>query len=175
MENQYKIRTARNSDKNEIHQVLRENIARAKRLIDPGLLPSGFLEEFVDKRIKNGRMLVVENRFHEMELIGEIHDYQASNQLSTDDRSLKELSFVSRMDRHQENRETELVNWLFGEIQNNYREVFRVELNTPVSSSATVDHYKNMGLVVKGNYRGRLKGKTTTFHPLVPLSWINPS
>ncbi len=175
MENQYKIRTARDSDKNQIHQVLRDNIARSKRLIDPNLLPPGFLEEFVDKRIKNGRMLIVENGFHEMELIGEVHDYQASDQLTTDDRSLKELSFVSRMDRKQESRETELVNWLFGEIQNKYREVFRVELNTPVSSSATVDHYENMGLAIKGNFRGRLKSKTSTFHPLVPLSWINPS
>lgn len=175
MENQYKIRTAKDSDKTQIHQVLRETIARAKRLIDPNLLPSGFLEEFVDKKIKNGCMLVVENGLHEMEMIGEIHDYQTSDQQSTDDRALKELSFVSRMDRNQENRETEIVNWLFGEIRNNYREVFRVELNTPVSSSATVDHYENMGLAVKGNFRGRLKSKTSAFHPLVPLSWINPS
>ncbi len=176
MENQYKIRAARDSDKIQIHQVLRESIAKEKKLIDPNLLPYGFLEEFVDKRIKNGSMLVVENALHEMEMIGEVHDYRtSSSQDSSGGQSLQELSFISRTDRNKDNRETDLVNWLFGEIRNNYREVFRVELNTPVSSSATVDHYKNMGLVVKGNYLGRLKSKTTPFHLLVPLSWINPS
>ncbi len=176
MENQYKIRAARDSDKIQIHQVLRESIAKEKKLIDPNLLPYGFLEEFVDKRIKNGSMLVVENALHEMEMIGEVHDYRtSSSQDSSAGQSLQELSFISRTDRNKDNRETDLVNWLFGEIRNNYREVFRVELNTPVSSSATVDHYKNMGLVVKGNYLGRLKSKTTPFHLLVPLSWINPS
>ncbi|MFO7977306.1 MAG: hypothetical protein R6U64_01490, partial [Bacteroidales bacterium] len=70
-------------------------------------------------------------------------------------------------------RETELVNWLYSEIRNNYHDVFRVELATPVSHSDTVDHFRKMGLHVEGKYKGRLNQKSGSSRMVVPLSWIN--
>ncbi len=175
MDKQYKIRTAKDTDKVQIHQLFRESIAREKRLINPSLVHSDFMSEFVDKLIKKGTMLVVENDHNELELIGEIHDYCTTGCHDENELDLKEFSFFSRIDSTTAERETGLINWLFGEIQHKHSNVFRVELNAPVSSSATVDHYKKMGLRVEGNYQGRLGANTGHFIPLVPLSWTNPS
>ena len=175
METQYKIRPAIEDDKHKIYTLLRENIATDKKIINPDLIPEGFMEEFVDKLIRIGRMLVVENSFSEMELIGEVHDYHPVEHLDHDVAAIKELSFFSRLDKMSGERETKLVNWLFVEIRNNYRDVFSVKINTPVTSSATVEFYKNLGLMIKGNYTGRLKNKPEHLNVNLPLSWINYS
>ena len=174
MENNYKIRTAKDTDKEQIHRLFRESIAREKRLINPALVHNEFMEEFVDKLIEKGHMLVVENHDDELELIGEVHDY-CTAECKEEELALQEISFFSRVDSNTAERETTLVNWLFGEIQNKHSNVFRVELNAPVSSTATVDHYKRMGLRVEGNYQGRLGANPGQFTPFVPLSWTNPS
>ncbi len=171
----YKIREAKDKDKLQIYHLLRESIAREKRLVNASLVHNDFMEEFVDKLIEKGNMLVVENIHEELELIGEIHDYCFGESEECEDIGLQEYSFVSRIDTTTANRETEIVNWLFGEIQDKHHNVFRVELNAPVTSSESVDHYKKMGLIVEGNYQGRLGSASGNFRPLVPLSWTNPS
>ncbi len=174
MANNYKIRTAKDTDKDQIHRLFRESIAREKRLINPALVHNEFMEEFVDKLIEKGHMIVVENNHNELELIGEVHDY-CTDEGEEEELVLQEISFFSRIDSTTAERETTLVNWLFGEIKSKHSNVFRVELNAPVSSSASVDHYKKMGLRVEGNYQGRLGTNPGQFTPLIPLSWANPS
>ncbi len=175
MDNPYTIRIAQCSDKDRIYALIRENIAVKKLLSRSSLVPAVFLEEFVDKVIRKGQMLVVENEQKELELIGEIHDYQTLNASGDEDVSFREFSFFSRMDSPLAERETTLVSWLFGEISSKHRDVFRVELHAPVKSAASVDRYHQMGLRVEGNYKGRLNEKNGDFHLLLPLSWSNPS
>lgn len=175
MELQYTIRQARDADKLKIHSMIRESIAREKKLPGPSTVPECFLEEFVDKVIRKGNMLVVENDMKELELIGEIHSYHTSGEQTGEDNSLKEFIFVSRTDSESPAREKELVSWLFGEIQEKHRDVFRVELLSAVNHPGTVDHYKKMGLTIEGNYNGRMKHKAEKLNLLIPLSWTNPS
>ena len=175
METSYKIRQANDADKHKIYTLIRENIATDKKIMSPDLISEGFMEEFVDKLIRKGSMLVVENSFSEMEMIGEVHDYQTYEQLDHEEASMKELSFFSRLDKLPGERETNLVNWLFGEIRNKHRDVFRVEVNTPITNSSSVDFYKTLGLRIEGNYQGRLKNKPEHLHLSLPLSWINYS
>ena len=175
MECQYKIRKARNTDKQQIHDLVRASIASEKKLANPSLVPNGFMEEFVDKMIHKGLMLVVENDMQEVEMIGEVHDYQTAATPEHNPSPLKEFIFLSRLHKPDCNEETQLVNWLLGEIRNKYHDVFRVKLNTPVSSNASVDYYKKMGLRVEGNFYGRLKNNAEQHRLLVPFSWFNPS
>lgn len=173
MNTQYKIRAANDADKMQIHRLIRQNIAGEKKLQDPDMVPMGFMEEFVDKVIRKGNMLVVENSDHEMELIGEIHDYHLRNTDKIED-NLREFRFFSRSDSQAGKHETDIVNWLYGEISNKYKDVFRVELTTPVASQASVDVFKKMGLTIKGNFNGRLKTKSVETRLMIPLVWTNP-
>lgn len=175
MSNPYSIRLAKDSDKDQIQALVRESLARKKQLSHTSAVPAVFLEEFVDKVIRKGKMLVVENRCKELELIGEVHDYHPYERPGEEEPPLKEFHFLSRLDASTAERETALVNWLFGEIQDKHRNVFRVQLHSPVQSAASIDHYQKMGLRVEGNYKGRLNEKTGSFHLLLPLSWDNPS
>lgn len=175
MSHTYSIRLAKDSDKDRIQSLVRESLAMKKQLSRASVVPAVFLEEFVDKVIRKGKMLVVENACKELELIGEIHDYHPYETPGEDEAPLREFHFFSRMDTSTSDRETALVNWLFGEIQSKHRDVFRVQLHAPVNSAASVDHFHKMGLRVEGNYKGRLNEKTGSFHLLLPLSWDNPS
>lgn len=172
MKANYKIRKALVSDRVQILNLFRESVARRKKIVHTSLVDAGYLEKFVDNVIALGNMLVVENGDQEFALIGEIHDYSTLGRASG---GFKELSFVSVPAFNQSDRETALVNWLFREIQSHYREVFRVEVTTPVRNQSAVDFYKKLGLTLGGNYSGRLKNTDSGSCPIIPLSWINPS
>ncbi len=174
MDKSYKIRLAKDTDKEKIHSLIRESIAREKMLSNPLQVPAGFMEEFVDKVIRKEKMLVVENSMEEMELIGEIHDYSVSGKKDNDIK-LREFIFYSRMDRDKRESETKLVNWLYGEIQKKHSDVFRVELNAPFSNPDSVDHFRKMGLRVEGQYERRLSRSSGSVNLVIPLSWSNPS
>lgn len=172
MTNTYKIRLAREDDKDEIREMIRQSVATEKKCPDPSLIHLNFIEEFVDKVIAKGNMLVVENNRFELEMIGEIHDYLIDKNLAI---SFKEVSFVCRFEPNDVISKTDPVSWLFSEIQHKYKDVYRVELTTPVRRSSTVEQYKAMGLTVEGNFKGRLKEELSDSCPIIPFSWINPS
>ena len=173
MHPKYKIRAATPKDTLQIRQLIRESVADEKRLLNPSMVSNSFIEEFVDKVIEKGNMVVVENDHSELELIGEIHFY---NSLSGDAHEvLKEMAFVSRKVFAPGQRETELVSWLYSELQQKHQDVFRVELSTPVCHPGAVDYFINMGLRVEGKFSGRLSTNEDNTTTMVPLSWINAS
>lgn len=172
MTNTYKIRLAKEDDRDEIREMIRQSVATEKKYPDPSFIHPNFIEEFVDKVIAKGNMLVVENSRFELEMIGEIHDYLIDKNLAI---GFKEFSFVSRTGSNHIMGETDPVTWLFSEIKQKYKDVYRVELTTPVRRSSTVEQYKAMGLTVEGNYLGRLKDELSGTCPIIPFSWINPS
>lgn len=169
----YKIRSANNADKDKIHSLVRESIASVKMISNPSLVSLDFMEEFVDKMICRGMLVVVENDLEEMEMIGEVHDYKYPD--DNNEHSLKEFMFFSRLESTAIERETQIINWLYSEIQNKYKDAFRVKINTPVSSSLSVEYYKKMGLTVEANCNGRLKKQHGNQQLLLPLSWMYPS
>jgi hypothetical protein len=173
MTTHYKIRKARLSDRDQIRMLIRESVAKEKSLINPDMITSAFIEEFVDKVITKGNMLVVENDRLELELIGEVHYYNMGS--GKDEDQFQEFSFISRMVFDQHEREKELVNWLFNEVECRHRKVFRVELMSPVCQSSSVELYQKMGLTMEGNVYKRIKNTTGHFQTMLPLSWINPS
>lgn len=168
----YRIRLAKPGDRNQIHHLIRESVANEKKCLDPALVQADFINEYVDKVMAKGNMLVVENSRMELEMIGEIHNY---NHFENASFVLKEFSFVSRNASSPVSGETDIVAWLHSEIQNNHKDVFRVEMKSPVSSSSRVDYFRSLGMVVEGSYNGRLKNANGNHLPIVPLWWINPS
>lgn len=172
MKEKYKIRQATAKDLNQIRQIIRESVAEEKKLMNPSLVTNSFIEEYVDKILEKGHMLVVENGHDEvLEMIGEVHFYH--HLPNGHQEGLKELIFISRLDPGMLGRETELVSWLYGEISNKHQDVFRVEMMTPVSNADSVDHFRKMGLHVEGKYHSRLNHKSGASKMVVPLSWIN--
>lgn len=169
----YKMRSANIADKDKIHSLVRESIASVKMLSNPSLVSLDFMEEFVDKMISRGMLVVVENDREEMEMIGEVHDYIYPGENDND--PLKEFVFFSRLEDTAVERETQIINWLYSEIQNKYKDAFKVKINTPVSSSVSVDFFKKMGLTIEANYNGRLNKHHGHLQLLLPLSWIYPS
>lgn len=166
----YKIRLARKSDTDQVQKLVREAICHEKKCLDPMQVQADFIHEYVDKLIARGQMLVVENDTHELELIGEVHDY---NDFINPAHLLKELSFISRMDALENYNGKELLRWLFSEIQDKHKDVFRVKMTTQVGELATIEYLRALGFTMSDKLNGRLNGGIS--HSLVPLSWMNPS
>jgi hypothetical protein len=172
MNSHYTIRPARTDDKEQIREVIRQTIALEKQCLDPRHVKNEFMEEFVDKVIAKGNMIIVENSQFEMEMIGEVHDYFIQGYTG---QGFRELSFISRLASANEHREIDLINWLFKEIQERYQDVFRVELTSPVVKPSSVEYYKSLGMKVDNRIKGRFYSTSNVSSPMVPLSWMNPS
>ncbi len=172
MKRKYKFRTATKDDCQKVQQLFVNSIATEKNIFSPEMVKSTFVEDFVNKIIDQGNMVIVENNSDELELIGEVHYYNTS--ASMGEKYLKELVFFSRMEIKSLERETELVDWLYGEIERKHTDVFSVGISTPVSDLSTVAYFMGKGINVKGNYQGRLKN-TSNKNLFLPLKWINPS
>ena len=174
MKYKFRIRKARKEDKPQVKEVLAHSIANRKNLFSPTSVASVYIDEFVNKAIERGDMILVENHENELELIGEVH-YYYNGQTSEKDGYSREITFFSKIDRTNTSEGNELIEWLYGEIEQNHTDVFSVELMAPVLNIDSVNSYKDKGISVETNYNGRLKCGKQGVHTFLPLSWVNPS
>jgi hypothetical protein len=170
--NQYKFRTATKDDREKVQQLFIHSVANEKNIFSPEMVKATFIDDFVNKIIDQGNMIIVENRYEGVELIGEVHYYNTS--ATESEKYLKELVFFSRMENENE-EETALFEWLYGEIEQKHSDVFSVGLSMPVSKSDSVALFMQKGINIEGNYRGRLRNVAGKRKVMLPLKWINPS
>ncbi len=174
MQNKFRIRQAKKDDKAKVIDLFIHSIANKKNLLNASLVESTFVNEFINNAIEQGNLLVVENLENELELIGEVHYYYNTTLNSSDEYS-RELTFFSRLERRKEDIDSDLIEWLFGEIEKKHKDVFSVEITTPVRDTACVEAYRERGISIEENYRGRLKNQNDSYKTVVPLAWVNPS
>ena len=173
MRSKYRIRQAKPEDKTKIKQLFIQSVLNDKKLLNPENIAPSFINEFVDKVIEQGNMIVVENNNQELELIGEVHYY--NTQVTKTEKYLKEINFLSRLEVDNNERETELIEWLYGEIEQNHKDVFIVAISTPVQSITTISHYLQKGIKIGEKYHSRIKNQHQGQRTVLPLSWLNPS
>ncbi len=173
IQEKYRIRPAGVQDKEKIRNLFVQTEANRKNLINSGHVQPAYIEDFVNKVIEQGNMILVENSRNEMELFGEIHCYNTRS--AKDENSMKEMIFFSRMENDEIDRETEIVGWLYNEIEKKYKDVFSVEVNTPVKSLHSAEQFLKKGIKIEGNYKARVQNPGHSQNAVLPLSWINPS
>lgn len=173
MKTKYRIRAAQPKDRQKIQQLYVASVANKKNIFNPSLVNPLFIDDFVNKVIEQGNMIVVENLNNELELIGEVHYYNTS--VSDSEEYMKEIIFSSRVSVENDFSETELIDWLYGEIEKKHQDVFSVVISTPVKNPDSVKKFRRKGIKVNGNYHGRLNMMGNQSQTLLPLSWINPS
>ena len=172
MNETYRIRPASAEDREQVRDMVRQFVAIEKHCQSPEQITTSYMEEFVDKALMNGHMLVVENQLMEMQMIGHVHDYQTNSSRS---HGFRELHFIPRMSVGEQKAGTTLIEWLFKEVQEKYHDVFRVELTMPLNNTDTPDHFKAMGIHMTGNQKGRFRANGGVVLSVIPLSWMNPT
>jgi hypothetical protein len=169
----FKFRTATKDDRQKVQQLFAHSVANEKNLFNPELVKASFIDDFVNKIIDQGNMIIVENGSDGLELIGEVHYYNTS--ATESEKYVKELVFFSRLESENDHEETELFEWLYGEIEQKHSDVFSVDLSMPVSKSDSVALFMKKGINIECNYRGRLSKVAGKRKVMLPLKWINPS
>lgn len=174
MKTTYKLRFANKNDISDIEDIFREIVAEKKRLSQSDMVMPGFLKDLVARTVSVEEMLVVENGSDNIEMIGEIHNYQDhyhnDNGNSVD---ITEMAFFTNLISKNKTVPTDLIDWLHKEISSKHSEVFRVELTTQLNCQKTLDRLNRKGIKVNsGQGAGvRLKGVNV----MLPLAWDNPS
>ncbi len=168
----YKFRTATKDDRDKVQHLFIHSIANEKNIFNPDMVSPAFVDDFVNKIIEQGNMIIVEDATENVELIGEVHYYNTAT--TKEEKHLKELVFFSRPESDNE-EETAIVEWLYGEIERKHSDVFSVNLSTPVSKPSSVALFMKKGINIEGNYHGRLSKINGKRKLMLPLKWINPS
>lgn len=172
MNDTYKIRPARAEDTEQIRDMVRQFVAIEKHCQNPEQITSSYMEEFVDKALVKGHMLVIENQQMEMKMIGQVHHYQTNG---NPNQGFRELHFIPRMSTDGQETGTTLVEWLFREVQENHQDVFRVALTIPLNNADKVDHFRTMGIQMNMNQKGRFRSSGNVSVTVIPFSWMNPA
>lgn len=172
MNETYKIRPARAEDMEQVRDMVRQYVALEKHCQNPEQVTSSYMEEFVDKALVKGHMLVIENQLMEMKMIGQVHHYQTNG---NPNQGFSELHFIPRMSAEKQEAGTNLVEWLFKEVQEKHRDVFRVALTIPLNNDDTVEHFKTMGIHMNASQKGRFRANGGVSVSVIPFSWMNPA
>ena len=174
MEYKFRIRKARKEDKPQVREVLADSVANRKNIFSAASVAGDYIDEFVNKAIDNGDMILVENHENELELIGEVHYYHNRHSSENDGYS-KEITFFSKIARDSTVLRNDLIDWLYGEIEKKHTDVFSVEIMAAVYSIDSLNTYRAKGISIESNYSGRLKNGGHGFNTFLPLAWVNPS
>jgi hypothetical protein len=174
MKQSFKIRKAHQMDKPMVKELFAQSIADKKNLLNATYVVPDFLDDFVNTNIDQGNMILVENQNNELELIGEVHYYQ-STVPGTNDVYSKEINFFSKPERSANEKETDLIEWLYGEIETKHKDVFSVKVTTSVKTFSHIEHYRKKGILIEGNIDNRLKNSGNLWKSMLPFCWINPS
>jgi hypothetical protein len=172
MNKHYKIRTATRHDRDKVQQLFIRSVINDKNITSPDLVKASFVDDFVNKIIDQGNMIIVENNSMDVEMIGEVHYYKLSA-YDTDD-YFKELVFFPGVENDDD--ENDIIDWLYGEIEQKHSDVFSVDISAPVSSLANILMYRKKGINIEGNFESRLNSKSRNQKKvMLPMKWINPS
>lgn len=172
MNETYKIRPARAEDMEQVRDMVRQYVAIEKHCQNPEQITSSYMEEFVDKALVKGHLLVVENQEMKMKMIGQVHHYQTNGDPN---RGFSELHFIPRMSAEEQETGTNLVEWLFREVQENHQDVFRVALTIPLNNTDKANHFKTMGIHMNANQKSRFRSSGNVSVSVIPFSWMNPA
>lgn len=171
MNAKYKLRFANKNDVLQIEELVRDMLAERNSLMQPDMVNSDFVKDFVAKIVLDEEMLIVENSDKEIELIGEKHNF--SNNDNPDE--IVELAFYSNVISNGKKCDTELVDWLYSEVYRRHENVFRVEVTTSVSNDQSLEMLEEKGVIINGRTGNGASVKGKNARKVMPMFWFNPS
>ncbi|GAB3921653.1 GNAT family N-acetyltransferase [Larkinella terrae] len=169
----YRTRFARLTDEAAIFDLYREvakipgGIAREADEISPAYVAAN-----LQKSLKNGVSLVVEDPNDNRILIAEAHCYLLEPRVFK--HVLSELTIVVHPGFQGQGLGRLLFVDLLKHVEEFRTDILRIELIARESNKKAIDFYLKIGFTIEGRFEKRIDTKTGAFEADIPMAWFNP-
>lgn len=167
----YKIRESNADDKEALLQLYKAvaadggGIARSFSEID-----TAYIEYICSSSKKNGVQFVIDNPDNAGELIAEIHCYSPGIAIFA--HVFTQLTIVVHPQYQGKGLGKLIFSHLLSYIENNRKDIFRIELFAIESNTHAIKLYQQLGFVIEGRFENRIK-KENGFEADTPMAWFN--
>ncbi|RRB06872.1 GNAT family N-acetyltransferase [Larkinella rosea] len=168
----YKTRFAQVSDETAIYSLYREvagtpgGIAREADEISPNYIAAN-----LQKSLKNGVSLVIEDPNEPAVLVAEVHCYQLEPRVFK--HILSELTIVVHPGFQGLGLGKLLFVNLLQHVEEHRHDILRIELIARESNKKAIEFYQKIGFTIEGRFEKRIDTKTGTFEADIPMAWFN--
>lgn len=128
-----------------------------------------YVKNFLKKAKETGISLIA---FDGMRIIGEIHAYKLEPKVFS--HVLSDLTIAIHPDYQGKGIGRALFSALLVEIENNRKNILRVELISRESNSKAIKFYESLGFQQEGRLEKRIDSGDGNFEADIPMAWINP-
>ncbi|GAB3901140.1 N-acetyltransferase [Larkinella knui] len=168
----YKTRFAELKDEAGIYDLYQQvaripgGIAREVDEITPGYVAGN-----LQKSIRNGVSLVIEDPENPGVIRAEIHSYKLEPRVFN--HILSELTIVVHPDFQNQGLGKRLFMDLLKHVEENRSDILRIELIARESNARAIEFYQKIGFTSEGRFEKRIDTKTGPFEADIPMAWFN--
>lgn len=168
---QYHIRASRHTDKDQIVSLYKkvsqhsDGLARTYEEIT-----EAYVQDFMSNAANNGIEYVAEHTVTNT-IIGEIHCYKLQPGVFA--HILSELTIAVDPGFQQQGIGKRLFQTLLQEVEENRKDILRVELIARESNTKAIAFYQSLGFSIEGRLVNRIKSATGGFEADMPMAWMN--
>jgi ribosomal protein S18 acetylase RimI-like enzyme len=131
-----------------------------------------YVEGFIARSLQDGLQFVMEDPSGH-DIIGEIHCYKLAPRIFG--HILSELTIAVDPDYQGQGIGKALFQALLREVEENRKDILRVELIARESNKKAIEFYQRLGFVIEGRLTNRIRSGNAGFEADIPMSWMNPN
>ncbi len=139
----------------------------------PEEISHSYIQEFVDKSIKDGLILAIPHTENQHQIIAEIHAYSAT--LSAFRHILTDLTIVVDPDFRGQKIGKSLFTAFLEIIKKDLSHILRVELFVRENNTNATQFYSNLGFVNEGKQHQKIKNLDQSLETPIHMAWFNPN
>jgi ribosomal protein S18 acetylase RimI-like enzyme len=168
---QYIVRPARDTDKNQIislyKRVSQHSNGLARRYDE---ITEAYVQHFMGNAANNGIEYVAEHT-QTNTIVGEIHCYPLQPAVLA--HVLGELTIAVDPGFQQQGIGKALFQTLLKEVEENRKDILRVELIARESNKKAIAFYQSLGFTIEGRLANRIRSASGGFEDDIPMGWMN--
>lgn len=134
-------------------------------------ITAAYIGSFMEKAAVSGIQLVLENPENPVELIAEIHCYKLGPRVFS--HVLGELTIVVHPSFQGKGAGRALFKYLLNYIEEERRDIMRVELIARESNKKAISFYKSLGFEQEGRLEKRVCPPKGDYEADIPMAWFN--
>jgi ribosomal protein S18 acetylase RimI-like enzyme len=174
METKYTVRKGKPSDLHKIVTLYRTVAARSGGIArEADEVTETYVINFIEKSLKSGIILAIEDPDNPEALIAEVHTYKP--EIKVFSHIFSDLTIAVHPDYQGKGLGKLLFRTLLQETESNHPEIVRVELIARESNKKAIEFYKKIGFNIEGRLENRICDKNGKLEADIPMGWTRPA
>jgi ribosomal protein S18 acetylase RimI-like enzyme len=174
MEIQYTVREGKPSDLHKVAALYRSVASRSGGIArEADEVTEAYVSSFIERSLKSGIILTIEDPENPEILIGEVHTYKPGIKVFA--HIFSDLTIAVHPDYQGKGIGKLLFRTLLRETESKHPEIMRVELIARESNERAIEFYKKLGFNIEGRLENRICDRTGKLEADIPMGWTRPA